>query len=162
MNGICDSLELQSGNPRPLCGRAVHENEYKKDVDRRKRDWYDIKRSEQYKCLDGRKCRNWQTSKTKDLVPAMACGFKSHLPQRAGTSDEVSAFFVLFGVSRNIEKRSEPGAAESISFLYIFMFVQRRQYVKYIQEAGPRITARLFLPPAGGGFSPVKTKGFYL
>ncbi len=80
----------------------------------------------------------------------------------AGTSDEVSAFFVLFGVSRNIEKRSEPGAAESISFLYIFMFVQRRQYVKYIQEAGPRITARLFLPPAGGGFSPVKTKGFYL
>ena len=27
-----------------------------------------------------RKCRNWQTSKTKDLVPAMACGFKSHFP----------------------------------------------------------------------------------
>ena len=28
-----------------------------------------------------RKCRNWQTSKTKDLVAAMSCGFKSHLPQ---------------------------------------------------------------------------------
>ncbi len=28
-----------------------------------------------------RKCRNWQTSKTKDLVTAMSCGFKSHLPQ---------------------------------------------------------------------------------
>ena len=28
-----------------------------------------------------RKCRNWQTSKTKDLVTARSCGFKSHLPQ---------------------------------------------------------------------------------
>ena len=28
-----------------------------------------------------RKCRNWQTSKTKDLVIAISCGFKSHLPQ---------------------------------------------------------------------------------
>ena len=27
-----------------------------------------------------RKCRNWQTSKTKDLVAVMSCGFKSHLP----------------------------------------------------------------------------------
>ncbi len=27
-----------------------------------------------------RKCRNWQTSKTKDLVAAMSCEFKSHLP----------------------------------------------------------------------------------
>ena len=27
-----------------------------------------------------RKCRNWQTSKTKDLVIAISCGFKSHLP----------------------------------------------------------------------------------
>ena len=29
---------------------------------------------------DMRKCRNWQTSKTKDLVLATACGFKSRLP----------------------------------------------------------------------------------
>lgn len=28
-----------------------------------------------------RKCRNWQTSKTKDLVAFELCGFKSHLPQ---------------------------------------------------------------------------------
>ena len=28
-----------------------------------------------------RKCRNWQTSKTKDLVVGTPCGFKSHLPQ---------------------------------------------------------------------------------
>ena len=28
-----------------------------------------------------RKCRNWQTSKTKDLVVVTLCGFKSHLPQ---------------------------------------------------------------------------------
>ena len=27
-----------------------------------------------------RKCRNWQTSKTKDLVVVTSCGFKSHLP----------------------------------------------------------------------------------
>ena len=31
------------------------------------------------KC-DMRKCRNWQTSKTKDLVTVRSCGFKSHLP----------------------------------------------------------------------------------
>ena len=35
-----------------------------------------------WKCL--RKCRNWQTSKTKDLVLATACGFKSHLPHEKG------------------------------------------------------------------------------
>ena len=27
-----------------------------------------------------RKCWNWQTGKTKDLVTARPCGFKSHLP----------------------------------------------------------------------------------
>ena len=31
-----------------------------------------------------RKCRNWQTSKTKDLVLVTACGFKSHLPHEKG------------------------------------------------------------------------------
>ena len=35
----------------------------------------------QTKTLYLRKCRNWQTSKTKDLVIAISCGFKSHLPQ---------------------------------------------------------------------------------
>ena len=29
-----------------------------------------------------RKCRNWQTSKTKDLVTFVSCGFKSHLPHQ--------------------------------------------------------------------------------
>ena len=33
-----------------------------------------------------RKCRNWQTSKTKDLVAVMSCGFKSHLPHFLFTS----------------------------------------------------------------------------
>ncbi len=28
-----------------------------------------------------RRCRNWQTSKTKDLVAVKSCGFKSHPPQ---------------------------------------------------------------------------------
>ena len=32
-----------------------------------------------------RKCRNWQTSKTKDLVAAMPCGFKS--PSSAGENE---------------------------------------------------------------------------
>ena len=27
-----------------------------------------------------RKCWNWQTGKTKDLVSVTTCGFKSHLP----------------------------------------------------------------------------------
>ena len=31
-----------------------------------------------------RRCRNWQTSKTKDLVLATACGFKSHPPHKKG------------------------------------------------------------------------------
>ena len=31
---------------------------------------------------NARKCRNWQTSKTKDLVVVTPCGFKSHLPHR--------------------------------------------------------------------------------
>ncbi len=32
------------------------------------------------RCERRRKCRNWQTSKTKDLVMVTSCGFKSHLP----------------------------------------------------------------------------------
>ena len=36
--------------------------------------------SRRERVIDTRKCRNWQTSKTKDLVAAMSCGFKSHLP----------------------------------------------------------------------------------
>ena len=35
-----------------------------------------------------RKCRNWQTSKTKDLVLATACGFKSHLPHEKRESKD--------------------------------------------------------------------------
>ena len=44
-----------------------------------------------------RKCRNWQTSKTKDLVAAMSCGFKSHLPHDIikGLSLRLSPFIML-------------------------------------------------------------------
>ena len=35
-----------------------------------------------------RRCRNWQTSKTKDLVLATACGFKSHLPHEKRESED--------------------------------------------------------------------------
>ena len=34
-----------------------------------------------------RKCWNWQTSKTKDLVVGTPCGFKSHLPHFANDAD---------------------------------------------------------------------------
>ncbi len=34
-----------------------------------------------------RKCRNWQTSKTKDLVAFELCGFKSHLPHSVRSLD---------------------------------------------------------------------------
>ena len=38
-----------------------------------------------------RKCRNWQTSKTKDLVAVMSCGFKSHLPHSAEVAELADA-----------------------------------------------------------------------
>ena len=37
---------------------------------------------ESLKLNGSRKCRNWQTSKTKDLVVVTPCGFKSHLPHQ--------------------------------------------------------------------------------
>ncbi len=44
-----------------------------------------------------RRCRNWQTSKTKDLVLATACGFKSHPPhKKAGCTSGTSCFFIWF------------------------------------------------------------------
>ncbi len=43
-----------------------------------------------------RKCRNWQTSKTKDLVAFGLCGFKSHLPHQITVSLEKSRFAVIF------------------------------------------------------------------
>ena len=52
-----------------------------------------------------RKCRNWQTSKTKDLVIAISCGFKSHLPQEILKALSFQGFFFLsenylsFGIS---------------------------------------------------------------
>ena len=44
-----------------------------------------------------RKCRNWQTSKTKDLVLATACGFKSHLPHgKRGSEDSLFSINKIF------------------------------------------------------------------
>ena len=39
-----------------------------------------------------RKCRNWQTSKTKDLVGVFSCGFKSHLPHEELRSKDLGFF----------------------------------------------------------------------
>ena len=43
-----------------------------------------------------RKCRNWQTSKTKDLVVVTPCGFKSHLPQYEKKVVFHITFFFIF------------------------------------------------------------------
>ena len=43
-----------------------------------------------------RKCRNWQTSKTKDLVLVTACGFKSHLPHEKGNRQIPFFLSVIF------------------------------------------------------------------
>ena len=51
-----------------------------------------------------RKCRNWQTSKTKDLVVGTPCGFKSHLPQsdyRKRLSRKRQPFFYPFVISES-------------------------------------------------------------
>ena len=41
-----------------------------------------------------RKCRNWQTSKTKDLVVDTPCGFKSHLPHKKTGNFCFRSFFI--------------------------------------------------------------------
>ena len=46
---------------------------------------------------NARKCRNWQTSKTKDLVVGTPCGFKSHLPQSGREQKCSRSFFVHLG-----------------------------------------------------------------
>ena len=46
---------------------------------------------------DARKCRNWQTSKTKDLVVGTPCGFKSHLPQ-SNREQQCSRFFCALAI----------------------------------------------------------------
>ena len=45
-----------------------------------------------------RKCRNWQTSKTKDLVVDTPCGFKSHLPHKEN-GHEMAVLFLYASVS---------------------------------------------------------------
>ena len=44
---------------------------------------------------NARKCRNWQTSKTKDLVVVTPCGFKSHLPHKETGNRSFPVFFFL-------------------------------------------------------------------
>ena len=46
-------------------------------------------------CRNARKCRNWQTSKTKDLVVDTPCGFKSHLPHKENRKHIVSGFLLF-------------------------------------------------------------------
>ena len=49
-----------------------------------------------------RKCWNWQTGKTKDLVLVLACGFKSHLPQCLKRARNlINQRFLAFFMSEN-------------------------------------------------------------
>ena len=50
-----------------------------------------LKRRYNMSCL--RKCWNWQTGMIQVHVPAMACGFKSHLPHK--TLDCIKGLFAL-------------------------------------------------------------------
>ena len=70
--------------------KALHEKSWRAFLQKRKffsknvltSFWVfdNIDKSRQESCDGSRKCRNWQTSKTKDLVMLTSCGFKSHLP----------------------------------------------------------------------------------
>ncbi len=59
---------------------------------------------------DLRKCRNWQTSKTKDLVAARSCGFKSHLPHTE-SMDSVKKFIQCAEVSELADEQ-DSGSCE--------------------------------------------------
>ena len=89
--GIC---LLQS--PRSLDSWGINFNF---SVDRKASKWYYltcvVKRQLklQWRSAGTRKCRNWQTSKTKDLVTAMLCGFKSHLPHAKEKSNDFSFLY---------------------------------------------------------------------
>ena len=79
-----------------------------------------------------RKCRNWQTSKTKDLVTAMSCGFKSHLPHsvssicNAGMAELADAYgsgpygsnTMRVQVSFPASIMERPGLQKSVLFSY--------------------------------------------
>ena len=100
-----------------------------------------------------RKCWNWQTGKTKDLVLVTTCGFKSHLPQimsRAKSSAfclqkyrrtlvlarksvpyflqmERSISFFLFGEYCEMSK----SAALQITDTVAIVIVHKRIYIRY-------------------------------
>ncbi len=46
-----------------------------------------------YHNVCSRKCWNWQTGKTKDLVSVTTCGFKSHLPHLTLVNSEFTKVF---------------------------------------------------------------------
>ncbi len=55
-----------------------------------------------------RKCRNWQTSKTKDLVAFELCGFKSHLPHY-GEALIFQGFFCVIKIAGRVEVKGRGG-----------------------------------------------------
>ena len=55
-----------------------------------------------------RKCRNWQTSKTKDLVVVTPCGFKSHLPQEKRQAKTACLFCFYLSLSPAVQLRFHP------------------------------------------------------
>ena len=63
-----------------------------------------------------RKCRNWQTSKTKDLVLATACGFKSHLPhEKRESEDSLFSFLIIIIIIQQIIRFLWNGSSAGMS-----------------------------------------------
>ena len=60
--------------------------------------------------VESRKCRNWQTSKTKDLVAVRSCGFKSHLPH----TESVTLYnnFIQFAEVSELADEQDSGSCE--------------------------------------------------
>ena len=101
-----------------------------------------------------RKCRNWQTSKTKDLVVVTSCGFKSHLPQEKRNpklfQERQFRVFLLHGKWRKesvfvdfLRKREDPDPGSktdtpqsskkrTISFGVQFRYLQSRSSVSSV------------------------------
>ncbi len=73
-----------------------------------------------------RKCWNWQTGKTKDLVSDTTCGFKSHLPQVKSLVNTGLFLFMHRDAERNYATKAarvQRASREKINLLYS-MFAQ--------------------------------------
>ena len=88
-----------------------------------------------------RKCWNWQTGKTKDLVHVFACGFKSHLPQDL-RQVERPAFFIFF---YNINTKTKADRTKRSAFSYLIIkYTVYATYTRTIAIPIPLVTLFVF------------------